>query len=145
MPETPASDAQSLKIHLLDMGTEKFGDCILARLGARTILIDSGHPGDFQRRGDSPGIPEQLEQLLGHAAPFAVDLLVVSHCHSDHIGCLPTLVGNGDLTAEFALVADEKLGFGRAQDAVRPDAAAPSNRLAALLIKRRRPFRPSDR
>src|SRR5262245_23119135 len=109
MAGKPASDAASLKIHLLDMGSERYGDCLLVQLGNRTILIDGAHPGDWQRRGDSPSIPEQLEQLLGHPAPFSVDLLVVTHCHSDHIGCLPTLVENGDLKAKWALVADEKL------------------------------------
>lgn len=128
-----ASDAAPLKIHLLDMGTERYGDCILVRRGSRTILIDGGHPGDFQRRGNSPGIPAQLQKILGHPAPFAVDLLVVTHCHSDHIGCLPTLVDNGDLQAEWALVADEKLGFGRAMDFVPPDSPSPADRLAAAL------------
>ena len=129
----PATSISALKIHLLDMGTEKYGDCLLVELGNRRILIDGGHPGDYQRRGDSPGVPEQLEGIMGHPAPFGVDLLVVTHCHSDHIGCLPTIVGSGDLTAKWALVADEKLGFGRALGDEAPDAASSSNRMAALL------------
>ncbi|MGO9770519.1 MAG: MBL fold metallo-hydrolase [Roseiarcus sp.] len=135
MPRKPARSANdaALNIHLLDMGGEKYGECLLVELSGRTILIDGGHPGDWRRRGETPSIPEQLEKLLGRPPPFSFNLLVVSHCHSDHIGCLPTLIANNDLKVDFALVADEKLGFGRAADAVAPDALSPANRLAAAL------------
>src|SRR5262245_10800722 len=99
----------SLKIHLLDMGRERYGDCVLAEIGGRSIMIDGGHPGDWQARHGFPSIPDQLEEILGHAAPFRINLLVVTHCHTDHIGCLPTLVENGLLKVQWALVADEKL------------------------------------
>jgi beta-lactamase superfamily II metal-dependent hydrolase len=99
-----------MQIFLLDVGTTKYGDCVLIRHGSKTILIDGAHPGDSER------ITNQLESILGHAAPFEVDLLVVTHCHSDHIGCLPALVDAGDLKAATALVADEKLGWGRGAD-----------------------------
>ena len=102
-----------LNIHLLDMGTEKYGDCLLVQLGARTILIDGAHAADWQGHDGMKSIPDQLGSLLG-ASPFTVDLLVVTHCHADHIGCLPTLIANGTLKATAALVADERLGFGRA-------------------------------
>lgn len=39
--------------------------------------------------------------------PASISLLVVTHCHADHIGCLPELVANGDIVARWALVADE--------------------------------------
>ena len=97
----------TMRIDLLDMGKVKYGDCVLVRRGARSVLIDGGHPGD------TASIRSQLRKLLGHAPPFEVDLLIVTHCHSDHIGCLPALVGAGDLTAKAALVADEQLGWGR--------------------------------
>jgi hypothetical protein len=35
----------------------------------------------------------------------------VTHCHGDHIGCLPTLVGDGTIEAKWALVAHEDLGY----------------------------------
>lgn len=35
-----------MEIHLLDMGTEKYGDCILIVKAGRVILIDGAHPGD---------------------------------------------------------------------------------------------------
>ena len=125
----------SLQIHLLDVGTEKYGDCIVCELGQRRILIDGAHPGDYQARDDRPSIPDQLEQLFGHAAPFKFNLLVVTHCHSDHIGCLPTLVSKNIIETEMALVADETLGFGRSQDfqPAPPDALTLADKLAAAL------------
>ena len=34
--------------YLLDMGTEKYGDCVLCVLPDKTILIDGGHRSDWQ-------------------------------------------------------------------------------------------------
>ncbi|OPY94375.1 hypothetical protein A5906_13675 [Bradyrhizobium sacchari] len=99
-----------MKLYLLDMGSKIYGDCILAVEGDRSILIDGAHPGDWKSSGDTPSIPDQIAEILGEP-PFKVDLLVVTHCHSDHIGCLPKLVQDGTITFEQALVADENLGF----------------------------------
>src|SRR3954452_7429856 len=96
------------------MGAEKYGDCILGRFGEVTVLVDGGHRRDDRRHGDTLSIPEQLTRILGHPPPFDLSLLVVTHCHADHIGCLPALVARGDLRPAWALVADENLGFGRA-------------------------------
>jgi beta-lactamase superfamily II metal-dependent hydrolase len=119
-------------VHLVDVGQEKYGDCILCRFGDVTVLIDGAHPGDFEGSEGFPSIPDQLKQLLGTEA-IHVSLLVVTHCHSDHIGCLPTLVGQGVLTADWALVADPNLGWGRSSDDPVPDASSPTNRLRAAL------------
>ena len=35
-----------MKLHMLDMGFKKYGDCILLVEGDRKILIDGGHPKD---------------------------------------------------------------------------------------------------
>ncbi|SFQ05389.1 Metallo-beta-lactamase superfamily protein [Bradyrhizobium sp. Ghvi] len=99
-----------MKLYLLDMGSKIYGDCILAVEGDRSILIDGAHPGDWKSSGDTPSIPDQISKVLGKP-PFNVDLLIVTHCHSDHIGCLPKLVQDGTVTFEQALVADENLGF----------------------------------
>src|SRR6188474_2571165 len=99
-----------MRIDMLDVGKTKYGDCLLVRHDQRSILIDGAHPGD------TVSIRAQLASLLQHPPPFAVDLLVVTHCHLDHIGCLPALVTGGHLTAKVALVADEKLGWGRDAD-----------------------------
>jgi len=131
----PSLDSTSLTIHLLDVGTEKYGDCIVCELGDRKILIDGAHAGDYKDRGDRPSIPSQLEELFGHPEPFKFDLLVVTHCHADHIGCLPTLVSQGTIEADSALVADETLGFGRSEDfqPPRPDALTVVEKLAAAM------------
>ncbi|HEY9044631.1 MAG TPA: MBL fold metallo-hydrolase [Ohtaekwangia sp.] len=94
-----------MEIHLLDMGTTKYGDCILITNNKKSILIDGGHPGDDSR------IASQLKKLLKQNPPFKPDLLIVTHCHSDHIGCLPALVAAGDLQPKMALLADPKIGF----------------------------------
>jgi beta-lactamase superfamily II metal-dependent hydrolase len=131
----PRNGTSALKIYLLDVGEEKYGDCIVCELGERRILIDGGHAGDYRRRGARPSIPEQLERIFGHGAPFHFDLLVVTHCHSDHIGCLPTLVSQGTIQVDSALVADEKLGFGRVNGdgPPPPDSLTTADKLAAAL------------
>src|SRR3954451_24294536 len=117
-----------MRIHILDVGRTKYGDCILVTQCSRKILIDGAHPGDTAR------IRAQLKTLLGQDPPFDIDLLVVTHCHSDHIGCLPALVGGGDLNIKKALVADEKLGWGRTADGDSPaDASDLSYRQRALV------------
>jgi beta-lactamase superfamily II metal-dependent hydrolase len=105
-------DAGSLVIHLLNMGRTKFGDCLVVQSAGKTILIDAGHPGDDKEREDRPSIPTQLGTILSQQPPYHFDLLIVTHCHLDHIGCLPKLIANNIVTCDRALVADEKLGFG---------------------------------
>lgn len=99
-----------MKIHLLDMGQTKYGDCIVITHNDRSILIDGAHPGD------AASIRYQLSKIFKHQPPFDFDLLVVTHCHGDHIGCLPELVSLGDITAKQALISDEYLGFGLARN-----------------------------
>lgn len=96
-------------ITLLDMGEKKYGDSVLCQFGTKRLLIDGGHLGDHQPTHGYPSLPDQLRQLTGDW-PLEVDLLVVTHCHADHIGCFPTLVTRGELTAKWALVADPDLG-----------------------------------
>jgi Metallo-beta-lactamase superfamily len=100
-----------MKLYMLDMGAKIYGDCILAVEGNRKILIDGAHPGDWQSSSNTPSIPQQLGSILKAKPPFEIDLLIVTHCHSDHIGCLPKMVADGTVEFKWALVADEKLGF----------------------------------
>jgi beta-lactamase superfamily II metal-dependent hydrolase len=109
------ADNAAIKIHLLDVGPQKYGDAILCEFGSRTVLIDCAHPGNDIPLGDHQSIQSQLAHLLGQTEDqLHVDLLVATHAHSDHIGCMPSVVKKG-LAADWALVADPNLGWGRAQ------------------------------
>ncbi len=122
-------------LHLLDVGKEQFGDCLLVQLSdGRTILVDGGNPSSFNGTGLQSSIPEQLESLLG-PPPFHVSLLIVTHAHKDHIGCLPKLVTLGKLTADWVLAADPDLGWGNdlGGDALSADAAPTVQAVFALL------------
>lgn len=104
--------AASLEIHFLDVGANKYGDSILVRHGSKSIFIDGAHKEDFDGQQGYRSLPDQLRDIFGTAPPYAVDLLVLTHCHNDHIGCLPELVAENVIRASKAYVADEKLGWG---------------------------------
>ena len=136
MPEPFSDVASDFFVHLFDVGPEKYGDAILCRFGQKTVLIDGGHPGNDQAHGDHPALQTQIAAVLRQPEnALRVDLLIVTHAHSDHIGCLPSLVALG-LRPRFALVADPKLGWGRGVtdngDSF-TEIAAPVKRLAAAL------------
>jgi beta-lactamase superfamily II metal-dependent hydrolase len=100
-------------IHLLDVGEDPYGDAVLCQFGNTTVLIDGGHPGSYKGQGDHDSIPDQLEELLQQAPPFRIDLMIISHAHQDHIGCLPRMVQDGKLLPRWALMIDPALGWGR--------------------------------
>lgn len=140
-----------LRVSLLDMGDEKYGDCILCQSGETTVLIDGGHVKDIAPRGSTPSIPQQLREILGQegddSTPLKVSLLVVTHCHSDHIGCLPELIGQNILQPEWALVIDEDLGFGRPTGSDAPpvdESSSLAHRVAAALREENHDDLPAD-
>jgi beta-lactamase superfamily II metal-dependent hydrolase len=107
-----------MDIHFLDVGDTQYGDCTLIVDGDVTVLIDGAHQGDHVSRPGFVSVPEQIRKILmlSDESAIRLTLLIVTHCHKDHIGCLPDLVANGSLLVEHALVADEGLGFGVAPD-----------------------------
>jgi beta-lactamase superfamily II metal-dependent hydrolase len=121
----PAEDIKKpFAVHLLDVGLKEYGDALLCQFGDVTVLIDGAHTGDQTGKGNHKSIPDQIGQLLKQSVtPYRVTLLIVTHAHEDHIGCLPNLVENDLLVADFALVADPLLGWGRAPNDA-PDAPA---------------------
>lgn len=94
------------QVHFLDMGKDRYGDCIIVKAGRRSVMIDGAHPRDLMGQSNTPSVPEQLSQIFGHAAPFKIDLIVVTHGHNDHIGCLPELIEQGIVRPRFALLSD---------------------------------------
>lgn len=109
-----ASD--SLRVHVLDMNDRKYGDCIVCEQEGRRILIDAGRGGDQSPHGGYPSIPDQLRKIFGSPPPHRFALLVVTHCHSDHIGCLDKLLSGGIVEADWALMADPRMGFAHGPD-----------------------------
>jgi beta-lactamase superfamily II metal-dependent hydrolase len=102
--------------HFLDVGGSLYGDCILVEFGNVRVLIDGSHVEDFAGQAGHLPIPDQIKSILGGTPPYDISLLVVTHGHADHIGCLPQLVSNGIVKPKFALVVDAALGFGRVND-----------------------------
>lgn len=119
-----APRAAPLVVNLLDVGAGEYGDALLIQAGDHSVLVDGGHMADAEGSPGHPSIPDQLAELLDQAASaIEVDLLVVSHAHDDHIGCLPRLVSEGRLRARWALLPDPGLAWGRPANTDGPDAA----------------------
>jgi beta-lactamase superfamily II metal-dependent hydrolase len=129
-----------LQAHLLDVGKKQYGDCVLLTLGDRTVLIDGGNPESFNASHPHDSIPQQLKQLIGGDPPYHVSLLVVTHAHNDHIGCLPKLIDQELLTADWALVADPDLGWGNPIDGDAIDAGQPPEVQTMLAALREEPM-----
>lgn len=102
----------SSQIHLLDVGRAQYGDCVLCKINDVWILIDGGHRADIRGSISHKSIPTQIREIMGLAAndDIELDLLVVSHTHADHIGCLPELVDES-LRAKWALLTAPDLAW----------------------------------
>ncbi len=73
-------DGHVLKVHFIDVGQ---GDCTLVQTpDGRSILIDAGDEGS----GDT------VVSYLRDKGVGRIDLLVITHPHSDHIGGLPRVL-----------------------------------------------------
>ena len=93
-----------MNIDLLDVGRPRFGDALLCRSGGKTILIDGAH-----RQVGTPKsydlLLSQLRSLLdAPRGPIPLDLLIVSHAHADHIGCLPDLIQDEIVVPRWSLL-----------------------------------------
>ncbi len=87
-----------MKVYLLDVGTREYGDSLVVHNEDKRILIDGAH------KGDSALLLKQFKSIFNQDSPFHFDLLVVTHLHDDHIGCLPELVKEGEITASKCLL-----------------------------------------
>ena len=77
----PAPAAGSLEAHFIDVGQ---GDAILVKCGNRTMLVDGG---------PTVAGPRVSSYLRGHGVT-AIDVLVSTHPHEDHIGGLLTVLND---------------------------------------------------
>lgn len=101
----------------LDVGALRYGDCIVVQFGSVRVLIDGSHEKDFDGQDGYDSTPEQLKEIFkGEDTPYPITLLVVTHCHQDHIGALPELVHADIIRPQWALITDHRLGFGRTVD-----------------------------
>lgn len=132
-----------MELHSLDVGVEQYGDCIIARDGDVSILIDGAHKNDIDGSPGIASLPDQIRAVLGVAAgPVPVSLLVVTHCHGDHIGCLPEMVARGLIAPAMALVADENAGYGLPANSDFFD-ALPSDQAELVAALQEEPLAPS--
>lgn len=132
-----------MELHFLDVGVEQYGDCILVRDGDVSILIDGAHKNDIDGSPGIASLPDQIRAVLGVAAgPVPISLLIVTHCHGDHIGCLPEMVARGLIAPEMALVADENAGYGLPTGSDFFD-ALPSDQAELVAALQEEPLAPS--
>jgi beta-lactamase superfamily II metal-dependent hydrolase len=109
------------RLHLLDVGPQEYGDAILWLGGGRRMQVDGAHPQNDVASGEHPSIPEQLASLTGSPEPVLLDILVITHPHLDHIGCLPKLVEAKRIQAKWVLCIDPAIGWGRRLGEPPPD------------------------
>ncbi|CAG0977055.1 hypothetical protein RHIZO_01529 [Rhizobiaceae bacterium] len=132
-----------MELHFLDVGVEQYGDCILVRDDDVSILIDGAHKNDIDGSPGIAALPDQIRAVLGVAAgPVPISLLIVTHCHGDHIGCLPEMVARGLIAPKMALVADENAGYGLPANSDFFD-ALPSDQAELVAALQEEPLAPS--
>jgi hypothetical protein len=72
----PSSSGESLKVYALEQ-TGQYGDCTLFKLGNTEVLFDGGNT--------SSG-PQLADMLATYVTDHTLDLLVLTHPHTDHYG-----------------------------------------------------------
>lgn len=84
----PAKD--EICVTFADVGQ---GDCAIAELSGQSIMIDSG------THGDGGYAAEAISATLRAKNIRALDMVAVSHFHSDHMNILPYLIESGKVKA----------------------------------------------
>ena len=69
------SEPGTVSVHFIDVGQ---GDCTLIRTGSRDILIDCGEYDEYAN----------VAQYLKGMGISRLDTVIMSHPHSDHMGCM---------------------------------------------------------
>lgn len=77
--KTEVSSSSELEVHFIDVDQ---AECILIKAPEKTVLIDAGNVG----------YEKTIENYLRTRGIFTIDLFIVTHPHSDHIGSAPALL-----------------------------------------------------
>ncbi len=92
MSRRPDPDAGTLRVIGVDVGQ---GDCtLLITPSGRTILVDGGGTSDAMAAGDTDVGTRIVVPFLEYLGINAIDVLVVTHPHGDHVAGL-SAVGRG--------------------------------------------------
>lgn len=78
--------SDTMTVTFADVGQ---GDCAIAEIDGRCIMIDCG------TQGESEYIAASVEAMLRAKNIKKLDMAIVSHFHNDHVNILGTLVKNG--------------------------------------------------
>lgn len=77
--KTEISESSDLEVHFIDVDQ---AECILIKAPEKTVLIDAGNIG----------YEKTIENHLRTEGIFTIDLFIVTHPHSDHIGSAPEIL-----------------------------------------------------
>ncbi len=92
--------ASSVELHILydndsrsDRMSPAHGFSCLVKAGDKTVLLDAGADGELL----------MSNMAAGGYTPGEIDIIVVSHCHADHIGGLPSVMRASQRQAKLLL------------------------------------------
>lgn len=80
-------------VHFLELGNKKTGDCIYIKAGENDILIDAG--------SDTSSVPAIKSYLNAYVTDKALEYVIVTHAHSDHIAGFAGSSNNPSLFREY--------------------------------------------
>ena len=76
-----SSSSSELEVHFIDVGQ---AECILIKAPEKNILIDAG----------DIGCEKKIKNYLRTEGVFSIDLFIITHPHSDHIGSASDILKN---------------------------------------------------
>lgn len=92
-----------VQIYSIEMH-DKYGDSLFIKYGDYDVLIDSG------RYGDGPYVQEFVDSHI--SSDKNLDLLIVTHCHDDHLG---GITNSGEKALDNVLTISNIIDFGHSR------------------------------